>query len=292
MKKAQSVVEYIVAVILFIIIVIYMLNIFFDRIPEEISKIEEQELCSEAESMANSFLDTPGNPSNWETGANITTLGFGRASAEPGIDYNKWTTAVSRGSYNISEETGLNYTFHISYFIYALNYTYDDVPSAASGGNPSVFISRSRGNYINVSAGSSSTRAYLNLTLFFPDASSVTLGNCPDGANLEAGETPGTTSRNGGIEVFMNWTITGGDDDCTSLLPSPVPKLVYITKAKFENQTIGEFDIYAGNHTKIKDEFGSNEYLVVDKSYCEISRKRLIYNNSELFPARFIIRTW
>ena len=82
-----------------------MLNIFFDRIPEEISKIEEQELCSEAESIANIFLDTPGNPSNWETGQyDIINLGFSRDSAEPGIDYNKWTAAINRTYYNVTNE--------------------------------------------------------------------------------------------------------------------------------------------------------------------------------------------
>lgn len=289
--KAQSVVEYIVAIILFIVVIIYILNIFFDRLPEEISKIEEQELCSEAESIANSVLDTSGKPKNWKSG-DLTRLGFSRNESEVGINLSKWTAAKTRGYYNVTKETGLNYTFHLSYFIYALNYTYDDAPSAANQGAPNTFISRSGDNNINVSAGSASVRAYLNLTLFFPGASSVAIGNCPAGANLEAGETPATTSKDGGVEVIMNWTVAG-DEDCSTLLPSPVPKLVYITKADMENYSIGkEYSIYAGNHTLIEDDFGSTEYRVMDKSYCEITRKRLIYNNSELFPARFNIRVW
>lgn len=293
MKRGQSVIEYIIAVILFVIIIIYLLNIYFDRLPEEISNIEEQELCSEAESMANSFLDTSGEPKNWEVSTStLSLLGFSRNGTKAGINMSKWTAAVNRGYYNVTEEIGLNYTFHIDYEIYALNYTWDNAPQAASNQGTRAFISRSKDNKINVSAGSASTKAYLNLTLFFPGASSVTAGNCPAGANLEAGESPKTQSRDNGVEVIMNWTITGGDDDCATLLSSPIPKLVFVTRAVFENQSIGDFDIYAGNHTKIKDEFGSTEYKTIDKPYCEIARKRLIYNHSELFPARFNIKIW
>jgi len=288
-KKGQSLIEYIIAIILFVVIVIYLLFAYFDRMPEEINKIKEQELCSEAESMINSFLYFPGDESSWESGGELNRLGFAISDLDY-VSYKKWVAAVDRGYYNISKSINLNRTFHLSYDIYALNLTPDAVPPLPNTSLPNANLIRCSDN-INVSVGSNSTLAVFNLILFFPNASHATLSSCP-GVALETGETPTNTSKEGGVEVVINWTVSNYDADCINIQPIK-DKIVYINRAILENpSTKKNFPIYAGNHTKIKDEFGSTEYLTLDEPYCEISRKYLIYNHSELFPARFNLKVW
>ncbi len=290
MKRAQSLVEYIIAILLFVIIVMYLLFAYFDRLPEEISSTRELELCSEAESAALAFLDFPGDPSTWESAGSLRRLGLASSdSSSAGVNYSKWQAMTTRGYYNISTAIALNRSFNLAYNIYAFNLTTDPVPQYPNDSSPKVFIVRSS-DAINISAGSADTLSKLKLTLFFPYANPV-ISNCPAGA-LEAGEALGIKNTSGGAEVSLNWTFSSGDHDCASISSINASSLIYILAVNQIGLDTGKtYPLYFGNHTDVYSTFGSTEHLL-SKPLCGVSRRRIIYSNSEAFPAEINLKVW
>lgn len=299
MKKSQAIIEFIIALLLFIVVILYLVYSYADRVPEEIAAIQEQELCSEAMTAAMGILDFPGDASNWDSGGALTRLGLAGAELS-NVSYPKWLAAASRDAYNISTAIGWNRSFNLEYNIYAFNLSDDALPAMPNLGPPETYLVRMLTGItglqdVTIYSGSAASPAVLNLTLFFINSSALSSSACTSGA-LEAGESPSIIAKAGGAEVVLNWTITGGDLDCIILREASSTdksKLVYITRAIMENSTIGAaYPIYIGNHTKINSEIGSSGYQVINEPYCEFTTKRPIGNQSELFPARFTVRVW
>jgi len=286
--KAQSMVEYIVVLIFFLIVIIYLMFSYMQIIPGEVSQIREQKACSEAEILADALFNFEGNTSNWETSGDLNHLGFSTGNMSE-INYTKFDNAVSRGYYNVSNETSFSTPFYITYSAYALNLTSDTIPEELPNDtNPRAFLVR-ESNALTLYAGSNSTAARLEITFFFPMVS-VTLLNCSE---LESTDTNTTTDRDNGTEIKIDTSFSSFDLDCYNFSLSETPDLVYIKDLTLKNSsTAKNYPVYAGNHTIIERNFGSTGYVSPYENYCEIERKGLLINNGEKIPIYLNVIVW
>lgn len=257
--------------------------------PSEIGKVREQQACSQAEFLASSFLNLPGNHSDWINN-NLSELGFSTEDRMV-INYTKWNTAKTRGFYNITTDISNFVPFYLKYDAYAINWSTDSTPSplANETENGSVHLVR-RGNNLVIYAGANDTTLNLNLKLYFPFAT-VTNSGC-DG-DLESSDTNTTTTRNGGNEIYLDWYVSANDLDCINLTASATPEVVFIKDMYFENSTkLKTGHIYLGNHTILNNDFGSTGYRDPTKNFCTIERAGLLANNNELIPIKMWVISW
>lgn len=298
MKKAQSVLEYIIAIILFITILLYLFNAYFDKIPGEVGKIKEQIACSKAEILASSIFDYPGEASNWESGGSLTKYGLATSNFSSHISYAKWNASIKRGYYNVTQDTGLNDSFYISYFVYGLPGATDDIPATLPNADalPKVYVvRRDSENLLKVYGGSGDTLGNLDITFFFPQKSSVTFDSCSEaGSALEGSDSSTSSSRDGGSEARLQWDFASGDLDCINITLSSYPPMAYIKDMKLDNSSLGQtYNITLSDTTLLKGSFGSSGYVDATKQYCEVVRKIILEdNNQQNLSATFNLIAW
>lgn len=298
MKKSQSVLEYIIVIILFLAIIIYLFNAYFDKIPSEIGKIKEQTSCSKAEILASSIFNYPGEDSNWESSGSLTKFGLATSNFSDHISYAKWNASMHRGYYNLTQDTKLNDSFYISYFVYGLPAAEDDIPSSLpnAGAIPSVYIIRRNSeSLLKIYGGSSDTLGNLDVAFFFPQESSVTFDSCSEaGSDLEGSDSSTSSSRDGGVEARLQWNFAGGDLDCINITLSSYPTMVYIKDMKLDNSSLGQiYNITLSTTTLLKDGFGSSGYVDATKQYCEVVRNIILEdNNQQNLSATFNLIAW
>jgi hypothetical protein len=324
MRKAQSSVEFMLVVLFYIIVVVTLLTSILRVMPSEISNIQEQRACSQAELIANAFFNFPGNETDWPNGT-LYEFGLTTDDAEAmRINYTKWMAAKERGYYNVTRDDPTTIPYNIRYEAYAFNNTqFNDVDwSTVSFGNASAFISRETSNIIEINAGAfsvggaedNSTTFEFRLVLFFPFTSAVPgLSDCTGGGigGVEPEDKNNTIlyinpddENYNHSELYLKWNVSNGDSDCLQIaLATGWQQMVFIRDMHAETVVGTPVPIYLGNHTIINSEFGSTGYIDSSKSFCKINRVGLLEHNyyngtsgsdevKELVPIKLEVISW
>jgi len=289
-RRAYTSVEFTLVVFLFMFILMTIMFRFFDLVPSETGKIQEQSACSQAELMADNFFSSKGNSTTWDSGTPFYSFGLSTGNKSE-INYTKWTEAERRGYVNITNSSHFNESFFLEYTVYSFNITNDTDPYERPDALlPRVQIIRyAVQNKIIVMGGSNSTRAEFDMKLTLP-IDNPTLSNCTgqdpieDSDYTDEQQVSDTSLGTNSTEIIFKWAFSDSDMDCVEI--STTDTIAYIKNLELRNLTIGkDYPVFLGNHTEIKQEFGSSGFVDPSKRYCQVNRKGLLKNNlGEFIP--------
>ncbi|UCD03804.1 MAG: hypothetical protein JSW73_04670 [Candidatus Woesearchaeota archaeon] len=272
MIKGQSILGDIFVAFFFLIIIIGLVWMFFEHIPQQVSNIKEQKACAEAETMSKFLFEVN------ET--NMTIEPFV-------INYSKF---YNKNYTEILNETGAKASFKIKYSIYAFNNDVtDDTSINPTVTPPDVYILRD-GDDIIVKAGTIGLSASFYMKLLFPHIAfdEITIVGVGDYYIVNNYSSPTSTSNIS--EINVNGTISGGGFPLATINISlkEIPKLVYVRDAT----CTGICPIYIGdNRSNITGEIGPGS-LYREKDYCIIKRRCIIIRNNDTYSADLEIIAW
>jgi len=280
MRSAQSPVEFIIVVFLFMIILISIFTAFLTKLHPEIEKAIEQRACLKASGLATFLLSEPGTPADWQS-SELQLLGLTNGTSRY-ISYDKWLAAGSMGYLNIRNKTVPDTSYLIGYNIYAFNPTVaDDVCPITGNG---AVICRDGAGSITVTA-SPASPAIFNLKLFFPYSTATVTP-----ASLEASDSAAAATTASGTTVTARLNTSATDSDQFSIAFTASPKLAFIQTADYKTTGAADLQILIGN-TSAVETIGSASTGV--NNYCKSERAAgLVGKINEVFPVRFSALAW
>lgn len=305
-SKGYLTAEFVIVVIIFMFILVVFGSNFNSIVPAEINRIKSETACLQADLLAESLLNHPGNSTNWDASGKLDHLGF--STGEFGVlNYSKWVKAQEWGYTNITNNTGLNTSFAIKYSAYSLKRPTKykgRVTSSAPGPTAYAMIYFANASQIGVYARNtdSSKTLVADIELFFP-YENITLNYTSfTGSGLETGtDYAHITNYSGtnGSSATFHFEVSGEADQARINLTSGID-VAFVKSLNFRSISAlsKDFPIYFNNHTAtssvscntkdcpsygllIKDQFGSTGLTDASKNYCEIKRKFVLLNNSQ-----------
>lgn len=277
--KAQSLYEYIISFMIFLIIAIFLLKTMSDIGVESAYKFEENSECLQAENIL-----------EYSSGFSSSISKIGLSDSLNKINYSKWNNISNENYLDLKARTLITYPFKLKYLI-------KEIPLNKTDLEPSLKPNETEtsGNLIRTSngikfyAGSQNQSAVLNLILkTYDENTQVNLISdpCVAGGSLEAEDSISTPDG----KVIFTISITPEDLDCFEVTFTPQESYLYIDYLKFTDPSgEKEYPIFISDNFEINDVIGSES---IDESPCN-KRKIVILNaDNENFITYLEASSW
>lgn len=304
-KRGFLTAEFVLVTLAFIVILLAFSSTLNTFVPSELDKIRSATACIQADLLADTLLNFPGESENWESGGSFTRLGFSTGSFGE-INYSKWAAAQNKTFLNITNQTGLNQSFLMKFSTYAVKPS--DFSSFFVAGNPgpaeSMVIYTPNSSVVGIYARNSPDSRHLvaraELVFPFANITSVTTTDFLDSApEVSDGITVSNESTGMGGTLIVNLNLQNDSDQVRVNLTRPV-EIFFIRKLSFRsvngtlskdypifyNEVLGatadpcDAEECAEFGTLLQDGFGSSGFLDASKNVCEVKRKLVIVNGT------------
>ncbi len=274
--KAQSIYEYIVSFIIFLVIAILLFKLMISLGPESVDIFQENSACLQATKLIEYSTESASSEK--------INLNYGLNK----INYSKWKNLSETNYIYFKNSSNIEFPFNLNYLVkeIPLNKTDSDYgyPNATS-----ARIIRLSSNQIKIYL-NASTKATLNLAFKTHNSSSeiqIIESGCNSGA-IESNDL--IQNETGKINLKLNANQT--DFDCLIFSVNSNEPYIYISNLNFKNPD-GEiqFPVFLGENFKTNDEYGSSN---IEKSKKCIKSKYIVMlsEENEEFVTYFQSQSW
>ncbi len=277
-RTAQSLYEFIISFIIFLIIAIFLFKMMIDMGPKSAETFEMNTGCMQAYEVLEYSTSFKGSNSK---------LGL---VDSPGIlNYTKWEYINSEDYITLKESKGIEFPFRLEYIVkeLPLNKTDPEPSDKPNETSTSVYIIRTATG-VKLYAGTPKSEAKLNLILKTSNntaAISQDSNPCTYGT-LESGDS--TEEADG--KIIINLDLTTGDLDCFEYTFTNPGDYLYIDFISFTDP-LGKrtYPVYLSNRTKILDEYGS---LSENENECQKEKYVILEADNERLVTKMRSSSW
>ena len=278
MKKAQSLYEFIISFVVFLIIAILLFRTMIDLGPKSSETFEINTGCMQAYEVLEYSTSFKG--SNSKLGL-VDSMGV--------LNYSKWEN-ISTGDYiSLKESKNIDFPFRLEYSVKELPMNKTDIEPSDKPNetSTSAYLMRTATG-IKFYAGTPKSPAKLSMILKTSNATSA-IGSASNPCTYGELESGDNVSKTDG-RIIINFDLTAGDLDCFEIVITNPGDYLYIDFVKFTDP-LGKraYPIYLSNKTKIIDEYGS---LSENENECQKEKYVILNADNEKLVTKMRSSSW